>query len=50
MSKPELAVVFDMRLWLAKIAIGIEIKELADMPQLGLSPYDTDLMLCLLRF
>ena len=37
-------------LWLAKIAIGIQIKELADMPQLGLSPYDTDLMLCLLRF
>src|ERR1035438_9137909 len=37
-------------LWFAKIAIGIQIKELADMPQLRLSPYDTDFMLCLLRF
>ena len=36
-------------LWFAKMAIGIEIKELADPPRLGLSPYDTDSMLCLLR-
>jgi hypothetical protein len=32
------------------MAIGIQIKQLADMPQLGLSPHDTDFMLCLLRF
>ena len=36
-------------LWFAKIAIGVQIKELADAPGLGLSPYDRDLMLCLLR-
>jgi transposase InsO family protein len=39
-----------LRRWLAKIAISIQIKELADMPQLCLFPYDTDFMLCLLRF
>jgi hypothetical protein len=38
------------KVWFAKIAIGIQIKELADMPQFGLFPYDTDFMLCLLRF
>jgi putative transposase len=32
------------------MAIGVQIKELPDPPRLGLSPYDTDLMLCLLRF
>ena len=32
------------------MAIGIQIKQLADMLQFGLSPYDTDFMLCLLRF
>ena len=37
-------------LWLAKMAIVIQIKQLADMLQFGLSPYDTDFMLCLLRF
>ena len=31
------------------MAIGVQIKGLADPPRLGLSPYDTDLMLCLLR-
>jgi len=36
-------------LWFAKIAIGIQIRELGDPPRLGLPPYDTDLMLCLLR-
>jgi hypothetical protein len=35
--------------WLAKMAIGIQIKQLADMLQFGLSPHDTDFMLCLLR-
>ena len=34
--------------WLAIIAIGLQIKELADNGQHGLSPYDTDFMLCLL--
>jgi hypothetical protein len=37
-------------LWLAKMAIGIQSKQLADMLQFGLSPYVTDFMLCLLRF
>jgi hypothetical protein len=32
------------------MAIGIQIKQLADMSQLGLCPYDTDFMLRLLRF
>ena len=37
-------------MWLAKIAIGIQIKELANPPLPDLSPYDTDFMLPLLRF
>ena len=36
-------------LWFAKIADGIQIKELADPPRLRVCPYDTDFMLCLLR-
>ena len=36
-------------LWFAKIAISIRIKELADSPRPGLSQYDTDSMLYLLR-
>src|SRR5450631_1404797 len=35
--------------WFAKNAISIRIEELADSPRPGLSPYDTDFMLCLLR-
>ena len=38
-----------MRVWFAKMAIGFQIKELTDPRRLGLSPYDTDSMLCLLR-
>ena len=37
------------RLWFAKITIGIQIKGLADPQRHGLSPYDIDSMLCLLR-
>ena len=36
-------------MWFAKIADGIQIKELADPPRLRVCPYDTDFMLCLLR-
>ena len=35
-------------MWIATIAIGVQIKELADNGQHGLSPYDTDFMFCLL--
>ena len=37
------------RLWFAKTPIGIKIKKLTGPPRLGRSPYDTEVMLCLLR-
>jgi hypothetical protein len=37
--------IFDcaIKVWFAKIEIDFQVKELADPPRLGLSPYDTDL-------